>query len=477
MTEKADHAEEAVGVSDLGDTLGRDDSVGPVGIVADDLTGATDSAVQFARAGWKTRLALTMPTQQSAEPGSAIAFVTDARAEDAAPARAVTAKTVEGLHQTGVGRLFLKIDSTLRGSVINQIHGALDAWSNHHHGAIAIVCSAYPALGRTIEDGHLLVNGEAVHTTSIGRDPVTPLKTSEVAKILPGSIRFQLDEATTAENAARLVAATEKQSALFPSRIVSVDAKNDDEIARLAETIAHLGPKAIPAGSAGLAIPMSRTWDASASLAEPAATNWSQLRQTTGQGAGAAHMPRVIVVVSSLHDVSRAQVDELLNRLETDQVGILAPALRDVLATTSIREWARKEIKKDPSTPLPSVLLVLSPADRPMNQPSGSRSAPELIAESLAIITEEIFNQGRIDAMVLLGGEGARAVLDHLGAQALIVHDAVQEGIPRSTLEGGVADDVTVITKAGGFGVANTVADIVRDLTSITPPGIDQSHP
>lgn len=443
---------------------GRADVTSTVGIVADDLTGATDSAVQFAGAGWTTRLALTMPAADSVEPGSVTAFVTDARAQDPEIARANTAAAVKGLRESGIGRLFLKIDSTLRGSVIDQINGALDAWSIEYPDAIAIVCSAYPAMGRTIEDGHILVHGDSVHTTSIGSDPVTPVTTSDVAVLLPGSVGFQLGEGTAAENAARLEAAARLKKGVDGSRVISVDATSDVDLARLAEAIALLGAKAIPTGAAGLAIAMSRVW---------AAPHLDARSDVTSPTSSSADSPRVMVVVSSLHDVSRSQADELMRTFEADQVRTFAPPLNEAISPTTITDWTRRELENAPA--LPGVVVISSPSDRPSRPPAGATSAAELIAESLASITELVFEHDRIDVMMLLGGEGARAVLERLGAEALLVHDTVREGIPRTTLEGGTADGVTVVTKAGGFGSPTAVADIVAELIGVTPARVTPS--
>lgn len=99
-----------------------------VGIVADDLTGGGDSAVQFARDGWHTRLALTPPDSQVLRHGAVIAVVSDARAQPAPLACRSTADAVEALAAGGVNRLLLKIDSTMRGSAHAQIVGALKTW-------------------------------------------------------------------------------------------------------------------------------------------------------------------------------------------------------------------------------------------------------------------------------------------------------------------------------------------------------------
>lgn len=87
-----------------------------------------------------------------------------------------------------------------------------------------------------------------------------------------------------------------------------------------------------------------------------------------------------------------------------------------------------------------------------------------VIAAGLATITAAIFDHARIGALVLMGGEGARAVLAQLGADSVLVADAIREGIPIGVIEGGLAHGLTVVTKAGGFGDLQSVVDIMPEL-------------
>ncbi len=117
--------------------LGSTDAT--VAVVADDLTGAADCAAQFAEEGWTARLLLDGQARTDRQ-ATALALVTDARALDGEAARIATARAVGASCGAGHERLFLKIDSTMRGPVAEQIAGALDAWSQRHPGAGAVVC-------------------------------------------------------------------------------------------------------------------------------------------------------------------------------------------------------------------------------------------------------------------------------------------------------------------------------------------------
>jgi uncharacterized protein YgbK (DUF1537 family) len=428
-------------------------SVGSVAIVADDLTGAADSAVQFARAGWAARLALGGAVQQHGHDGSVIAIVTDARAQDPDEARASTRAAVVRAVTDGDDRLFVKIDSTMRGTVQEQVEGALAAWSSREPSAVAVVCPAYPAMGRTVEGGLLLVDGRGVETTAVGRDPVTPVTTSALAVLLPGSAHVEA-ASDAADLAVRIATA-----AAAGARVVTVDAVTTADLRFVAEALALLGPRAVPVGSAGLAAEMAREWGVG--LEAP--------RADAPRAAASVVAPRhVVVVVSSLHDVSRGQHAHLAAAAAegslAERVRTIAPAL-DALVGDGDADPIADEDGIDADAV--SVTVVLAPeraARDDRSTPDASPTVAERVAAGLARIADRVIARRGASALVLMGGEGARAVLTRQGADAILVRDAIREGIPLGTIEGGRLHGMPVVTKAGGFGSPSSLTDIVPEL-------------
>jgi D-threonate/D-erythronate kinase len=117
-----------------------------VGLVADDVTGATDAAVQFAALGWTAHLLRSRTAGPDlAGPGPfLLAVATDVRAVGNDDAAERSAAAVRQLLSYGCDRLYVKIDSTMRGSVAGQLCGALAAWSVPHPDAVAVLCPAFP---------------------------------------------------------------------------------------------------------------------------------------------------------------------------------------------------------------------------------------------------------------------------------------------------------------------------------------------
>ncbi|HBO38842.1 MAG TPA: hypothetical protein DD638_09285, partial [Pasteurellaceae bacterium] len=93
-------------------------------VIADDLTGANDTGVMFAEAGFNTRLVINLASLESTDFSQAEVFSisTDSRPLGIG-AEAKAEQTVLSSIKKGIDRIYLKIDSTMRGSVQYQING------------------------------------------------------------------------------------------------------------------------------------------------------------------------------------------------------------------------------------------------------------------------------------------------------------------------------------------------------------------
>ena len=407
-------------------------------VVADDLTGATDSSVQFAHSGWKTQLLLGDYEDSARNPGCVSARITDARALDDATA---WEKTRDAVLSGGVSRLYLKIDSTLRGTVTAQIAGALEAWQRRHPNAFALVCPAYPAMGRTVEDGQLLVNGSPVQHTAIGTDPVTPVTTSSVTEFIPGSIAIPTPKNGSLTRDSLLTAI---EAARASSSVITIDAVETSDLDIIAEVAARFGEDVVSVGSAGLAAALANEWGSGLEI---------EAKQERP-------VHRVIVVASSLHTVTRKQIEALI-AARLGEVALWAPTLDQVVDDSARAAWVAEIRASETTSP---IIIVNAPEERMSPSDSSERQITAQVAEVLAEAAEPLLDTTVPTALMLLGGEGARAVLRRLGTERVAIHSTVREGIPIGTIEGGSANGTPVITKAGGFGQRSDVTDIATEL-------------
>lgn len=281
-----------------------------LGLVADDFTGAADSAGVFARHGWAVRLlvgAADSDRGATAHPNTVLAVATGSRSMSETDAMDATARAVHRLAAAGVQRLFLKIDSTMRGPVSAQVGGAIEAWSARHPDPRAVVAPAFPAQGRTVVNGVVRVDGVAVSETASGRDPFAPVSSSRLADLLPGF--RELSPAGPFSSA--------------PARTYA-DAATDADLDAVAQLIDE-DPAAVAVGSAGLASALARRWE------HPARGRAEHALQGD-----------VVIAVTSLHPVSARQLSELAASIHSTIEVVTPPTERDPSAARVARELATR---------------------------------------------------------------------------------------------------------------------------------------
>ncbi|MPT26773.1 MAG: four-carbon acid sugar kinase family protein [Achromobacter sp.] len=393
-----------------------------IAIVADDLTGSGDTAVQFVRAGWSTHLSIGDADEALSGPATAgvevLAATTNSRALSAAEAARVVRQNVQRLRAAGVSRLYKKVDSTLRGAFKAEIDAAREAWGPD---TVAVICPAFPATGRTVEDGVLFVNGKPVTETSAATDPVTPVKESHIPTLL-GCAHVAALAGDTPETLAERI----RQA----GRTVVVDAKTDADLERLARAIGLLGVHALPVGAGGLAVPLARVW------------------------AGADQAAPVVVVVTSQHSAARAQAAAL----QAAGADTWTPSLAQLADDAAWQAWCAPLLRAHAQggADAAGTLLLLAPA----GQREGLDS--DTVARRLGALAAQAIGASRAAGVVATGGDGARQVLLALGASGIALVDEVMGGVPLGTLTGGTADGLPVVTKAGGFGAEDVLVRAVR---------------
>jgi len=389
-----------------------------VTIIADDLTGACDTGCLFAGPGPVGVLAgpaLTGADSSTATP--VIAIDTESRAlrwREAAAAIHAAAESLGG--RLAGGRVFKKIDSTLRGAAGVELTALLE------HGPPftgALVCPAFPAQRRTVRQGRLLVDSVPVHESAIARDPAFHGATAEVTALLAGGapvVTLGLDDVRAgAEKVAHLL---ERHR----GALVAADAETDDDLAALAEA-ALAAPGTLIAGSAGLGRALSRA---------------------LGYEAPAVALPpgrARLVIVGSLHPASRAQLDALLAAgvplVTADARGHSDPA--PAVAALAAGRGA-------------VVASTAAPADR------------EAIARHLADAAARILERATPDLVAVTGGDTAYALLRALRPRRFDLAGAPADGLALGRL---VLRDETrslaLLTKAGGFGAADLLAAILGE--------------
>ncbi|WP_129838690.1 four-carbon acid sugar kinase family protein [Streptomyces sp. RFCAC02] len=396
-------------------------------IIADDLSGAADSAVALAdRAATTVVLDATAPWPDS----TVVAVDADSRYLPAEAAERLAAAVVD---RAGPGTLvYKKIDSTLRGNIGPETAGCLTALARRTgRRHLAVVAPAFPATGRTVRDGRVLIDGQPVEDRHPGRRPLAGQLTAAGLTVTA----LPLAALRTAGAAVRALTAAIDAG----TDAVVVDAETDDDLAATVRACADL--PVLLVGSGGLAHRLTGF------PAAPAAMTAHNTGPDTAEAApGGARRP-ALVCVGSRSDLARAQRDALVTGLPAAAVPVPltdpdagdATAAVTAAVTEALLAGRHAVVFPDPDEPVRP--------DRAADIAAGVARAvrPALHAAGTLLVT---------------GGETARAVLLAAGVHSLTVHGEAEPGVVLMRTH----DGLPVITKAGAFGDAGTLLRVVGAL-------------
>src|SRR5580704_9581329 len=161
-------------------------------LLADDLTGACDSAAAFLPTGRAVRVWLgTAATFPATEPVQA--FNTDSRSLSPAKASRIVARIAAALASNPQTLLFKKIDSAARGPFAAEILAAHLAFGSR----AVLLAPAFPAAGRTVRDGILEIQDATGKHTQIDLADLFPPRSRNLIALVsrPGELGAAIDAA------------------------------------------------------------------------------------------------------------------------------------------------------------------------------------------------------------------------------------------------------------------------------------------
>ncbi|MFE7410671.1 four-carbon acid sugar kinase family protein [Streptomyces laurentii] len=196
----------------------------PFVVLADDLTSAADGAAPFRRSGHRARVVLTAGPEggesgQAREYGDGVTAVDlGSRNAGAAEAAARTERAAREAARAGAGLLLKTVDSTLRGHVAAELRAAL-AGSGRR---TAIVAPAFPAEGRTTVRGVQYVHGIRVDASAFARDPAHPVRSADLADVLPETVLVEPGGLSWCEDSDRVVVCSAATDADLDALVAAV---------------------------------------------------------------------------------------------------------------------------------------------------------------------------------------------------------------------------------------------------------------
>ena len=384
-------------------------------IVADDLSGAADCGIACAVQGLDTVVVL----DQASVDAEVLAVDANTRAMAPGGAAAETARLVHQYAREGRQILFKKLDSTLRGHIGVELAAALEAWRSvvNRSSAVVIVAPAFPATGRTTIGGRQWLHGVPLEPDVPAMLTGAGLQTSRISLEIVRSGRLPAFLQTNADASTAFVC----------------DAQTDADLRLIGQAAASLQERAVWAGSAGLAHFL------------PAALNGP--RSPRRASVPRARQGPVVVVVGSLAPLSRSQAGVLA---ATNELAVVTLRPQGLLAGPGAQEWSEdQDLVARALSDGRDLLIVLGAEERLEGD-----TAPYLCSALARLLAP---CQAGIGALVLTGGETARAVLTGFGVRFLVPIREVEPGVPLALASTESGEPLAVITKAGAFGDPETL--------------------
>jgi uncharacterized protein YgbK (DUF1537 family) len=397
-------------------------------ILADDLTGAADCAVAFARQGLSASVGWGAGGGQA---DAVQAIDADSRRLPPAAAAARHRALLEAHHRPGAG-LLKKLDSILRGQPAAELAATIGFLKQRGAGAMAVLAPAFPATGRTTEGGRIRLNGMPLEATPLwARDHSYP--NADLRDILQAEgLRTSLLPLELVRAGPAAVSAQLRAALAEGVEVAVCDAVTEMDLESIAVAGRPLGDAVFWVGSGGLASALA--------CAEP----------HPGAGRSRPSLPHrpggMLVVVGSVAEASRAAAAGLLEQGAVRGFSLPAAWLRPGTANAAGQEAAAaiEAVLRSGQDVLVDIAA----------EPAADLSRGAELAGGLAALLAPAATKAA--ALFATGGETACALLTRMEVHGIRLVEELEAGVALGVTLG--AHAIPVVTKAGGFGDAGTMA-------------------
>ena len=227
-----------------------------LGVIADDLTGATDLALTLSRGGMCVVQWTGVPAGRiDLDNVDALVIALKSRTIPASDAVAQSLAAAKALRALGARQLFFKYCSTFDSTADGNIGPVADALLDFTGTKLTIACPAFPTNKRTIYQGHLFVGDQLLSDSPMKDHPLTPMRDANLVRVLGARGEFVAgDRALPVPDESAAAAQTLKY--------------RDDEVHADAVRVAYLWlpPTGVP-GEAAPLVQVAETLDKRARLA------------------------------------------------------------------------------------------------------------------------------------------------------------------------------------------------------------------
>ncbi len=401
-------------------------------VIADDFTGANDTAVQFAKKGAHVMVALSTNPVACDIP----IINTESRALKAQEAAQAVTTAIQNNITDNTHIVFKKIDSTFRGNIGAEIEAASIAFNVQ----LIIIAAAIPAAGRTTIEGECRVHGIAVTDTEFATDPKTAVQHSSIAKIMASQSQLPCHNMTLREiRNGQFLNAINKACTSPATQVLIADAETDEDLAKIAEHLVNIKEKIILVGAAGIANQLPKSLFMHNNNPLPLLVLAGSMSEVTQQQIEYCRQYGLNIIDIDVQDIWQHYNSTLSNVIK-QAVPLIKTGKHCAIRTSSCsseRERSREFCYQQNIDPI---------------------AFSNLAASFLGKLGQLLIKNSSLSAVLLTGGDTAMAVASEIDTDGYIIKGEILPCIPYGYFTN---HDTMIITKAGGFGTIDAIEKIM----------------
>lgn len=418
-----------------------------IGVIADDFTGASDIAVTLSKGlegegGLHTVQYLGVPSTPAAAGVEAGVIALKSRSLTAVEAVAQSLAACRWLQAQGCEQIVFKYCSTFDSTDEGNIGPVTEALAAQLDARSVVVCPAFPAMGRTVYQGHLFVYDRPLNESGMQHHPLTPMTDADLRRVLQRQTSLKVTHLgwhKVAQGSEALREALSQQGQAERTLVV-VDAISNHDLTTLGR--ACRGAPLVTGGS-GIALALPH--------------NFIAQGRAHGRQAGITPLGGAeAILVGSCSGATRGQIDE-----HQKQHPVLMIEVESVLnGTTGPQQLVEFILMHQGEAP-----LVYSSGD----PQTVERLQKEYGRERIAAALDDLFGQtarqlvaAGVRRLVVGGGETSGAVVSALDLGALTIGREIDTGVP--ALVSGGSRPLALALKSGNFGARDFFARAVNSL-------------
>ncbi|MFN3192491.1 MAG: 3-oxo-tetronate kinase [Aureliella sp.] len=410
-----------------------------LGCIADDVTGATDLAINLVQGGFRVVQFLGVPTPDSIREcnADAVVIALKSRSIPCREAIKLSLASLQSLRNAGCQRFYFKYCSTFDSTATGNIGPVAEALMDEIGINQTIYCPAFPAAGRTVYQGHLFVFDQLLNESGMENHPLNPMDDANLVRFLGNQTQRKVGNLRLQEQFGSLTSQLDELEQAGISNVIT-DACSESDLDRIAEAVIDFP---LVTGGSGLAKSLPAAYR-SASLLEPASHK--------------PHLPKVggrsAILAGSCSKATNAQVQWM-----EDRCPVYKPDLNRLIDNheseldTAIC-WAKKHLADDP-------ILFASTQDATQLAATQARFGSDKIATQIEIffgkLAKQLVDQFQVRKLVVAGGETSGAVVAALDIQGLRIGPEISTGVPwTETISSSTPQtpQLALALKSGNFG-------------------------